>query len=206
MSERKLNHFSNLSHLLISSTDIVVTNLLSSLFVVTLNGFSFVKELGVIGDNASLVDSTLVLNGNDLEFDGLEVVFRYDEAISNADGSEVLLEVRNQVGLSNVSTESFNSVTERQDMDLLSVLHFTCRSNLDGVTHGDSQVSSDALVGADFFVLHGFIFTSDDSTEGLLSLLTLHDDVVTLENVELVHLGLSHLNGGVIVHSDGLLA
>jgi hypothetical protein len=48
MSERKLNHFSNLGHLFAASADVIVTNLFSGLFVFTLNRLAFVKNIAVV--------------------------------------------------------------------------------------------------------------------------------------------------------------
>jgi len=128
--------------------------------------------------------TTLVnFNSNNLKLNSLEVIFSNDESISSAEGSKVLLEVRNQVSLSNVTSHTFNGIRERQDMNFKSIRYITSRLYLDGISHTDSQISSDTFVSADFIILHSFILTSDDSSKGFLSLFTFHNNVITLEDV-----------------------
>ena len=86
-------------------------------------------------------------------------------------------------------------------MNLGSVGNITSRMHLDSISHAHAQVTSDSLVGTDFLVLLLFIFGDERDADSLLSLLSLEQDTVSLEELEFVHFRLGELNSGVVVQS-----
>jgi hypothetical protein len=108
VTEGELNHLSNLSHLLLASTDIVVANHFGSFFIFALNGFSFIEDHALVADNAPLCGVDI----DNLELDLLGTELS-GKAIALLNGAESLLEVRYEDILGDVATNSFNGISER---------------------------------------------------------------------------------------------
>jgi len=88
MSEWKLDHFSNQSHLFSASTNIVITNTVKFFFIFSFDWFTFIEKHSVWCNNTELAWIGL----NNLEFDGFETT-SYKESISLSKWSVAILEV-----------------------------------------------------------------------------------------------------------------
>ncbi|KAI6751077.1 hypothetical protein HG530_013991 [Fusarium avenaceum] len=147
MSERKLDHLSNLSHLLSASTDVIVANLVEVvLLLVSLNGFALAVDDGILCDDTILRGVDL----DNLEFylvDGDHVTMLDSEVVANnsVDASAAIIEL---------------IIGKNDENSILSLL----ASNQDGVTseelelvHGGLGESNDAVVIVDGITQNTYI-------------------------------------------------
>jgi hypothetical protein len=89
VAERKLNHFSDLSHLLAASTNVVIANLVQVvLFLLSLDRFALAVNNGILGYDTVFRGIHL----DDLEFN-LSHTTTYDEQVSLLDWSVGFAEV-----------------------------------------------------------------------------------------------------------------
>ena len=68
----------------------------------------------------------------------------------------------NQVCFSQVSSDTFNSILKRKDMDFGQVWNFAGRSDLNDIAQSDSQIFSDSLVHSDLSLFEFIIDESND--------------------------------------------
>ena len=108
MTQGELDHFTNLGELLAHATNIVIADIFSLLFIVTVDGVTFVEKCGLGGDNAVLGR----VHVDNLELDGAEAT-THDEGIALLDGAVAVLEVGDKVGLRDVARDAFYRVSKR---------------------------------------------------------------------------------------------
>ena len=82
-------------------------------------------------------------------------------------------------------------------MNFSEVGHISRSFDLHDVPQTDSQILSDRFVHADFSLFQ--LVIDQGNHQGLFALLSLNEDGVSLENFELVHLGLTELYGRVLI-------
>ena len=168
MSEGQLNHLTNLCHLLAAATNVIVANLLGIVLVVSVDGFSLIEQSSGGSDNAILARVHI----HDLELDGAETSSHH-EGVALLDGAVAVLEVRDEVSLGEVSSDSFDRVSEGEHVDLGRVGnivgHWVNRAD---VTNAHAQVASDDLVHEDLVVLGIGTLVGQSNAHSLLSLLS----------------------------------
>ncbi len=187
MPERKLNHFSNSSHLLPAAPNIVISHIIKSLLFLPVYGLSLGIEHSVGSNDAELFG----LRGDNFELDRLEAAAD-DEEVSLFDGAVGVFEVGDEVGLGDVAGDALNGVPERQDVYFGEVGDVACGFDLHNVAQTHSQVFSDGLVHADFAVVE--LVIDEGHHQRLFPLLALYEDGVSFENFQLCHLGLAQLH------------
>ena len=148
MSEWKLNHFTDLGHLLTASTNVIIANLLSIVLIVTIDGLSLIKQGGLVSDNSIL----RWVHIDDLELYGAEST-PHNEGVVLLDWTECVLEVWDQVGRCDATRDVLNCISKWKHMDLGCVWYICWHwMDLDDVSHAHTQVSSNNLVDVDAFV------------------------------------------------------
>jgi hypothetical protein len=93
--EWKFDHFPDLSHLLATATNVIITYVVEFLFIFSLDWFAFGVEDSLGANNADFS----WFSSNNLEFDSFEIASD-NEVVSFFDWSIGVLEVGNQVSLS----------------------------------------------------------------------------------------------------------
>ena len=101
MSQRKLDHLTNLGHLLAAATDIIVTNFFGVILIVSIDRFPLVKKGGGGCYNTILAG----VNVDNLELYRPETTSD-DEGITLLDWAVAVLEVWNEVCRSNVASDT----------------------------------------------------------------------------------------------------
>ena len=192
MSQRKLNHLSDQRHLFSATSDIVISNFIKLLFVFSVDRLSFGEKHCIRGYNTELFG----LCSDYLEFNRFEIS-SYNKEISLFYWPISILEIWNQIGFGKISSETFNGILQREDMDFSEIWDFSGRPYLDNVTQSDSEIFSDGFVHSDFSLFNFIIDEGDD--ESLFSLFTLDKDGVAFEDFEFGHFGLRELDGGVFI-------
>merc|ERR1719469_863046 len=98
MSQGKFNHLTNFGHLLTAATNIIITNTISSFFILAGDWLTFVKKHSVGRNNAVWCGVHI----NNLELYGLELSSN-NKGVIFTHWSVAVLEIGDQVSLSNVS-------------------------------------------------------------------------------------------------------
>jgi hypothetical protein len=192
MTERELNHFTNLCHLLSASTDIVVSNVVHLFLVLTLDGITFTVNDRIGSDNT--VGSWIRFY--DLEFH--RVHGRADQKeITLLDGTVGFEEVGLEVDVKEVSRHAFNGIIERKNVNALAVGDVTAAGDGNNVSKTNAKVLPNDLVHADVCVVTGFV--SQDNADSVLTLFALNQDSVSAEKFQLLHLGRGQANHGVVI-------
>ena len=91
-----------------TTADIIVSDFVKFLFVLSVDRISFSKEHSIRGYYTELFR----FSGNNFKLNWLEVS-SYDKQISLFDWSVSVLEIRNQVGLGQITSKPLNGVLER---------------------------------------------------------------------------------------------
>ena len=133
MSEGELNHLSNLCHLFSASSDIIVADVIEFFLVLAINGFSLGVEHGGGCDDTKLFGFC----GNDFELYRFEVAAD-DEEITLLDWSVSVFEVGYEVGFGEVTTDSFDGVSEGQDVYFSKIGYLSGWFDLYYVTESDT--------------------------------------------------------------------
>lgn len=192
MSERKLDHFSNGSHLLSASSDIIITNIVKFFLILTVNWLTLRVEHSVRCNNTEL----LGLSCHNFELNWLEVP-PDEEEIALLDGSVRVLEVRDQIGLGEITLDALDSVRQWKYVDFCEVGDVASRPNLDNVSETHSKILADGFIHSDLALIQLVIDERDNKS--LFALLSLDENGVALEDLELTHLCRAELDGGVLV-------
>ena len=178
MSQRKFNHFTNLCELLADTTDIIVANIFSLFFIITIDRISLVKKRGLWGYNTELGRVDI----DNLELNGSEST-SYDEGVTFLNWTIAVLEIRNQVCLSDVASNSFNGVCEGKNMDLDRIWHVIWAGMYrDNISHAHTEVSSHHFVHQDAFVFYIGLLCDQSNAYRLLSFLSYNDEKQNLVN------------------------
>lgn len=115
MTERQLDQFTDLSHLLAATTDIVVTNLVEvTLLILALDGLALAVNNCVLGNNAVLWRVDL----HNLKLD-LSHTTSYCEQVTLADWSVGLAEVGSEVDIEERTGKTFDGIGNREDSNAL---------------------------------------------------------------------------------------
>mmetsp|Transcript_536 Transcript_536/g.849 ORF Transcript_536/g.849 Transcript_536/m.849 type:complete len:322 (-) Transcript_536:300-1265(-) len=142
VAQGKLDHLTDLGHLLAAATDVVVADLFSLVFVISVDGLALVEERSGGRHDTELAR----LDVDDLELDGAEGTSD-EEGVVLLDGAVAVLEVRDQVRLRDVSSDTLNRVCERKHMDLSRVRNIIwARVHGNDVAHTNTQVAAHNLV------------------------------------------------------------
>ena len=116
MTEGKFYHLTDLCHLVSATTNIIVANTVSILFVFALDGLSLSVDECLVGHSTEVARCYL----NHFELNRSEVASNC-EAVTFHNRAESLIEVRLNVDLSQVSSQTFNSISKRQNLNLLRI-------------------------------------------------------------------------------------
>lgn len=192
MSEWKFDHFTNEGELLSATTDIIVSDVVLLVLIFTFDRLSFCEKDGGWDNDTEF----LWLTSNDFEFDWFERPTDH-ECIVLLEWSVRVSEVWNEVCRCDITSETLDAVVEGKDVDFGEVWAFGAWKNGDEIAETDSEVLSDHLVHPDLGVVK--LVVDEGDGDGELTSLASEGDVVSLEDFELVHLGLGHLDCGVVV-------
>lgn len=179
MSQWKLDHFSDLSHLFAAATDIVVADFVEFFFVFAFDRFTF----GVHHRRGSYDTEFGGLTGHHFEFYGFE---------ASSDNEKVILlqrtvgvsKVRDKERLSNVARDAFNGVLHRENVDLSKVGNIRSAFDDHDVAETASQVGSDTLVHGDLAVLELVVGQGD--TQGFFAFFATDQDGVSFVDFQFV--------------------
>ena len=105
MSEGKLDHLSDGSHLLSASTNIIISNVIKLFFILAIDGLSLSIEHGV-GCNDSVFFG---FSCHNFELYGLEVASD-EEKVAFLDGAVSILEIWDEICFGEITSNAFNSV------------------------------------------------------------------------------------------------
>ena len=194
MAEGKFNHLTNLCHLRSTTTDVVVSNAVSCLILITTDWLAFSVDKSLISE------STVVTRGNldNFEFNGSKVSLN-GEGVALGKGTVSIFEVRGEVDRGQVSTKSFNAVSEGQNLYLLNVGQFGQWGHNNNVAKSDAEILTSALIHPNLIVVSSLVFGSEGNTDSLSTLLALEEDLVASHQVEFLHLLFGQLDDGVVV-------
>jgi hypothetical protein len=192
MSERKFDHFSNSSHLFPASTNIIVSHIVELFLVLTIDRLSLRVKHSIGGNNTEL----LGLSRNDLELDWLEIAANQEE-ISLLDRPICVLEVGDEVGLGEITLDAFNGIGKGKHVDFGEIGDIAGRSDHYNVSESDSKILPDSLVHPDFGIIE--LVIDERNHQGLFALLSLDENGVPFEDLELRHLCLAELDGRILV-------
>lgn len=131
-----------------ASSNIIISNLIKFLFVFSVDGFSLSVKDSVGGYDAVVFwfgGYYLKLNWFEVSSHDKEVTFFY--------WSISILEVWDQEGFGEITTDTFNGVLNGKHVDFCQIGHLTGRPDLDNITKSDSEIFPDDLVHSDFAVL-----------------------------------------------------
>lgn len=140
-----------------AASNIIITDFVKFLFIFSVDWLAFGKEHGVWSYNTEF----FWFSSDDLEFNWLEVSSDYEQ-VAFLYRSVGILEIWNQVCFSQVSSDTFNSILKRKDMDFGQVWNFAGRSDLNDIAQSDSQIFSDSLVHSDLSLFEFIIDESND--------------------------------------------
>ena len=192
MPQWKLNHFSDQGHLFSAASNVIISNFIKLFFVFSVDGFSFCKEHCIWSHDTEI----FWFSSDNLEFDWLEVSSD-DKEVAFLYWSVCILEIRNQVGFSEITGDSLNGVLKWKDVNFGEIGDFSCRSDLDNVSQSYSEIFSDGFIHSDFSLFEFII--DEGNNESLFSFFALDKDGVALENFEFGHFGLGQLDGRIFV-------
>jgi len=113
MPKRQLNHLTNLGELFPHSTNVVISNVFGLFFVISVDGITLVEKCCLRGDDTVLRG----LDIDNLELDGAEATTN-NESVSLLNRTIAVLEVGDEIGLGDVSSDAFDRVSEGQNVDL----------------------------------------------------------------------------------------
>ena len=116
-----------------------------------------------------------------------------NEDISLVDGAIRFKEVRFEVDIKKTSSETLNSVINRQDMNPLAIFDIGAGGNRNHITKPDPEVVSDHTVHANLLI--GDCVIRQDNANGLFPLLALQQHSITLEELQLIHFLLQVVTG-----------
>mmetsp|Transcript_26025 Transcript_26025/g.29787 ORF Transcript_26025/g.29787 Transcript_26025/m.29787 type:complete len:462 (-) Transcript_26025:596-1981(-) len=183
MSQGQLDHFTNLSHLSSASSNIIISDIIQSIFVFSLDGFSFVEQHGVGSNNT--VFSRFGLDN--LKFNRSETTSD-QEQIALTDRSVGILEIGDQVGAGQISSQAFDGVIDGQNVNSVTVGDISTRVNTDNISKSDTEIFSDHFVHSDLLVFE--IFVGQGDTDSVVSFFTLQNDGISSEDFQFVHFSL----------------
>mmetsp|Transcript_28442 Transcript_28442/g.80059 ORF Transcript_28442/g.80059 Transcript_28442/m.80059 type:complete len:454 (-) Transcript_28442:148-1509(-) len=192
VTQRELDHFTNLGHLLSATADIVVPHVVHLFFVFALDRLSLAVDDGVRGHDAVRGGVRL----HDLEFHGVHGG-SHQEEVALLDGTVGLEEVGFEVHVKEVSSHALDGVVQREDVHALSVRHVPAGGDGHDIRQAHAEVLAHDLVHSDAGAVAGLIGQHD--ADGVAALLSLDEHGVSAEELELLHLGGRQADHGVVV-------
>lgn len=192
MSERKFDHFSNGCHLFPASTNIIVSDIVELFLVLTIDRLSLRVKHSVRCNNTEL----LGLSRYDLELDWLEIAAN-QEQIALLDRPICVLEIGDEVGLGEIALDALNGIRKGKHVDFGEIGDIASRSDLYNVSESDSKILPDSLIHPDFAIIE--LVIDKRNHQGLFALLSLDENGISLEDLELGHLCLAELDGRILV-------
>jgi hypothetical protein len=214
VAQRQLDQFTDLSHLLAATTNIIVANLVEvTLLILSLDGLTLAVNNCVLGNNAVLWGVDL----HDLKLD-LSHTTSYCEQVTLADWSVCLTEVRSEVDIEEGAGQTLNGIGNGKDSNALGLFAKTksasnqrergaCSSTYifdigagvdsDDVAVLDTEVVAHNTVDTGAPVIK--IVIGQDDQHCVLTLLTLHQDCVSTEELESLHGVVREGNNRVII-------
>ena len=111
MSQWKFDHLSDKGHLLSATSNVVITDFIELLLILSVNRFSLSKKHSIRGYDTPL----LWLCCNYFKLDWLEISSYYEQ-IALLDWPISVFEIRNQVSFGQVASNTFNGVLQRKDV------------------------------------------------------------------------------------------
>jgi hypothetical protein len=119
MTERQLDQFTDLSHLLAASTNIIVANLVEvALLILSLDGLTLAVNNCVLGNNAVFGR----VNLHNLKFD-LSHTTSYCEQVTLSDWSVGLAEVGCKVDIEERAGQALDGISDGKDSNALGLDH-----------------------------------------------------------------------------------
>jgi hypothetical protein len=197
MSERKLNHLSDLGHLLSASTNVIITNLVEVvLFLVSLD------RLTLAVNNSILCDDTIL---GRIDLDNLEFYLSHttadDKQVSLANRSVSFSEVGSEENVEQGTGDTLDGISNGENSNSLGVFDIRARVDGDHITVLDSQIVTNDSVDASAAIIEFLVGKNDE--DGVLSLLASNQNGITSEKLELVHSGLGEGDNAVVI-VDGI--
>jgi hypothetical protein len=178
--------------LLPASSDIVVSDIIKFLLVLTFDGVSLAVDHGIGRDNA--VWSWIRLDNLELNW----VHGRsHKEEIALLYGAIGLEEIRFKIHIEKVAANTLNCIIKRKNVNPLAVRDVSAASDRNNIGEADTEILPDHLVHANIGVVTGFVSKND--THSVAALLTLQQDSVSAKQLKFLHLGRGQTNDRVIV-------
>ncbi len=175
-----------------AASNIIIADIIKFFFVFSIDRFSLSVKHSAWGDDTEL----LGFSCNYFKLHRLEATSDTEE-VSFFDWSVSVFEVGDEVGFGEVTLEAFNCVCEGEHVDFGQIWNVSGRFDLDNISESHPKIFSDGFVHSNFPIFEFVINESDN--QGFFSLLALDEDGVAFENFEFAHLGLTELNGRVLI-------
>jgi hypothetical protein len=197
MAERKLNHFSDLGHLLAAATNVIISNFVKVvLLLVSLDGLALAVDDGILCDDTELWR---------VDLDNLELHLSHattdNEKVALADWSVSFPEVGSEENIEERAGDTLDGIGNGENRNSLGVFDIGARVDGDHVTVLDPQVMAHDSVDASAAIIE--LIIGEDNEDGVLSLLASDKNGVTSEELERVHGGLGEGNDAVVI-VDGI--
>jgi len=192
MSERKLNHLSNLSHLLSATSNIIITNIIKFFLIFPIDRLSFgVKHSAWCNDS-----EFFGLSRNYFKLYWLEAASDAEE-IAFLDWPVSILEVGDEIGFGEVSLESLDCISKWKHVNFGEIWDVTGRLDLNYISESHSKILPDSFVHSNLSFIE-FVINKCDN-QSFFSLFAFDEDGISFENFKLGHLGLAELYGRVLI-------
>mmetsp|Transcript_34194 Transcript_34194/g.79892 ORF Transcript_34194/g.79892 Transcript_34194/m.79892 type:complete len:235 (+) Transcript_34194:493-1197(+) len=192
MSQRQLDHLSDLGHGFLASTNVIIAHVIQALLIFTLHRLTLAVDDCVWSAN----DELTWVHTNYLELHRPEASAD-KEGVALPCWSICLQVVWLQICLEQVASDAFHGVVEGQNVDALSVGHITTSMHGDDVAQANAQVLPHNLVHANLLIIK--VVISKHNANCVLALLALQQHVVASEEIQLLHLRLREGDHGVVI-------
>ena len=148
MSEGKFDHFPDTCHLLSATSNIIITNIVEFFLVFSIDGLAFSVEHSIGRNDTELFGFSC----HDFELDGLEVASD-NEKVSLLDRSVGVLEVRDQECFGEITSNAFDGVFKREDVNFSEIGDISSSFDLHNIAESHSKIFTNGFVHSDFSFL-----------------------------------------------------
>jgi hypothetical protein len=114
-------------------------------------------------------------------------------------GAVRIFKIWYQEQLSNVASNTFDRVSQGQDVDLAGILDVSAGMHLNCVTNSYATIVAGTSVHTNLFIVLVWVLTGEGDADSLSSLFSSKFDGVSSENVELVHLCFGKFDNCVVI-------
>jgi hypothetical protein len=128
-----------------ATSDVIVSDLIELFFVLPIDWLSLCEKHCIRGYDSEL----FWFCGYNFEFDWLEVSSNHEQ-VSLLDWSVGVFEIRYEISFGQITSDAFDGILKRKDMDFGQVWNFACTSDLDDISESDSEIFADCFVHSDF--------------------------------------------------------